>query len=1132
MKKYSLLVIVLVQSIFAFCQEPETPSFEIPDFAPKTPEAAAFLKYGEYPVDLSTGVPNISIPLYTVDLGNYKLPISLNYHASGIKVSQEATWVGLGWNLNAGARVILSVRDGVDENNPSVDIMPDDQVIGDYFDEHPYQFLGGIFNTLNLDRSRVKDVYNFSSPTASGSFYINNFSNPEVVVVFPPDGSFKVELLGTSRTNMGFKITDSSGNIYLFNATKEKSERTMSHGDEYISAWYVDEISTSNNKKILFTYENDGNVNEYSFTEKIDISRNRVTYAPGEFSNMPFTCPEYHYVTEIKPLKKEGSTVTTHAKKIKEILFNESKSRVLFDRVADREDMVENSGASYLKFIKVEQKVGNEFEMQKGFEFLYSYFEATGNQSVSISHKNKRLKLNGVIDLLDGSGHNFVYSDLGMPSKVSKSQDYYGYYNDISNADLIPRVTYINNGVSTIVGNAVRNVNPLTNQAGVLTEIHYPTQGWTKFNYETNQYFGVNKFPNYNLINVDYGSLQGEGTGSVDSEDFDEPIDDGYPNCNSQQANSCIVYHTINFNALNASGSVKFDVVRVGHVANVDVHYKYVRVRIIGNNGNLIYDSLKQRGTAANDSSGSRETITATVPPHFNSGKIILEVYGSVFRIEGFLFQYANDDSAPRNLDAAGLRVSSMENYNHDNVLLLKKGFDYSSLNDANKTSGKLVNDLSTEFTTHLFTNYDYDVCIYDIAIISKMDSQAVYSATSNSRFGIEGNSVVYEYVREYNLDTFTNERNGYSLYQFRTDPDEIPNPALTIQTSWKRGKMLVKEDYKMVGTTPYILRREINDYDEDYSKTAVISGFKMLRNANVNVNPDTDPLAIPFIMACEPFMANSPQFVELVRYNITIPWFYLKSTNVQEYFYNANNTASGSTVNASTYKYSSLHLQLSDKETQNSKGETLLTKYFYPQDTAMSAEPFMSNLITKNVVAKPICIQTFNGTNKLSEQKTIYKDWGNNLILPIRIQAAKGNAALENRLQFMAYDQYGNPLEAQMENGTPVSFIWGYNNSQLIAKIEYATYDVMNNTLIDNAVSQSETGTESGLLNALTALRNSLPNSFVTSFTYYPLIGVRTVTDPKGYSTQYGYDHFGRLTIVKDYDNNVLSENVYHYKP
>src|SRR6218665_1138744 len=190
----------------------------IPDFAPKTPEAAAFLKYGEYPVDLSTGVPGISIPLYSVDIKGFKLPISLDYHASGIKVNQEATWVGLGWNLNAGAQVILSPRDEIDENYPDVDVIPNDDDIIAFFKQHPYRHNDVSMLNTSLDRSRVKDMYVFSSPTANGSFYIDNLKEKKVVTI--PPNAFKVELIGGSRENMRFKITDPQGNVYSLNTTE------------------------------------------------------------------------------------------------------------------------------------------------------------------------------------------------------------------------------------------------------------------------------------------------------------------------------------------------------------------------------------------------------------------------------------------------------------------------------------------------------------------------------------------------------------------------------------------------------------------------------------------------------------------------------------------------------------------------------------------------------------------------------------------------------------------------------------------------------------------------------------------------------------------------------------------------
>ena len=68
----------------------------------RTPEAAAFKKYGEESVNEYTGTADISVPLYTIKCKDIEIPVVLRYDASGIKVEQEASWVGLGWNLTVG----------------------------------------------------------------------------------------------------------------------------------------------------------------------------------------------------------------------------------------------------------------------------------------------------------------------------------------------------------------------------------------------------------------------------------------------------------------------------------------------------------------------------------------------------------------------------------------------------------------------------------------------------------------------------------------------------------------------------------------------------------------------------------------------------------------------------------------------------------------------------------------------------------------------------------------------------------------------------------------------------------------------------------------------------------------------
>src|SRR5438093_9406486 len=82
-----------------------------------SPTVASLGKFGDVPVSLYTGVPDISIPLFTVRGKTLQLPISLRYHAGGIKVEDIGGWAGIGWALEAGGTITRTVRGLVDESS-------------------------------------------------------------------------------------------------------------------------------------------------------------------------------------------------------------------------------------------------------------------------------------------------------------------------------------------------------------------------------------------------------------------------------------------------------------------------------------------------------------------------------------------------------------------------------------------------------------------------------------------------------------------------------------------------------------------------------------------------------------------------------------------------------------------------------------------------------------------------------------------------------------------------------------------------------------------------------------------------------------------------------------------------------
>ncbi|HFK5526819.1 TPA: DUF5977 domain-containing protein [Elizabethkingia anophelis] len=245
--------------------------------------------------------------------------------------------------------------------------------------------------------------------------------------------------------------------------------------------------------------------------------------------------------------------------------------------------------------------------------------------------------------------------------------------------------------------------------------------------------------------------------------------------------------------------------------------------------------------------------------------------------------------------------------------------------------------------------------------------------------------------------------------------------------------------------------------------------------------------------------------------------------------------------------------------------GETKTVKTYYPHDILREKCPIENCIDNSNVggqystykhmidnnIIKPIIITESNSKNKSKLTEHVYKKDNTtaNILKESKIRISLVNqdnfsafpelTYAEDKILFDLYDTKGNLLQYTEKGNKPTVIIWGYNQTQPIAKIEGANYNQVSayvSAIIAASDADNMQGTdqsEQALISALDALRNNsaLTNYQITTYTYNPLIGVTSITPPSGIREIYKYDSANRLESVKDINGNLLKEYQYKYK-
>lgn len=1126
------ITIFLLASTNVNAQQPSQ-SFT-PKIIPPSPNAASIMKFGDIPVSYYTGTPNISAPLYTVEEGELKVPISLSYHPSGIKVAEEASQVGLGWALNAGGLISRNVIGDDDleggryfspNNNIMQNWIPQNLVqvgpvvAGDasvsryYFITHNNQ---NTFLDLKIDPGAVSDyepdMFSFNFPGGSGKFALTR----DKKLIMAEKSDLKITMIegvpgNYAGANISWEIITPDGTKYLFDEKETYYNPESNNAARHVSSWYLKSITSHTGDVINFSYNRitdaknhpQGSISETIFAVTVGkacTSDSEDRPIPVENSTIPFRTPPQY--TETVYLDK--------------ITFSNGYAKFTF---GGRDDLFYDKKLEKLEIFRNGTGGATLF---KTYSLQYSYFEGNLEPRVPATNEgsiSKRLKLISVSE----KGHTgeviipytFTYLEgdnfTNLPAKTSFAIDHWGYYNgNLGNTSLIPTYTnfmststlYQSYGVMT---GSQRNTNPYYIKAFSLKKITYATGGYTEFDFDTHEYDIKKSKENDNSLARNIPSVKLH---------YDFPK----------------IYNTNNKGVYqNFTVDLSNSVVSEGGTSTLLSYTAFCRFTTfipcttytppgnvmieIRNSSNQIVAAHNLFGMNECTGSDNGPCITKVCPNmqglgFSNTLSLTPGVYtcrilgqdGNDYTIAdiqvGFNW-YANLETvAGAKTYAGGLRVKKITDYDGEKQTVKKFDYTLTELDggvNIEKSSGRLM-------TLPQYTYAEDKVCFGD------PDGYNAIYRSSNSIIPL--NASASGSVVGYDKVTVTygeNGENGKSVFYYDNQSDKVNNysfyrpPTISSIPYKGNGALKKKQDFNKDG---FLLKEVENSY---------------YLTAGYNV-PLLSPSTSQYLYALEkrPYGSiNGGSLMYTPLHGFFYPAInrsimYLQSTTERIFdAEDATNTRKVETVTSYTYpnetydvttnSFTKTYLQPTYVTKTNSKGQLVKTEYKYPYDYPTSTYTDMTGL---NIVNPTIEEKTSIGNSQINKKLTNYFKPLNTFYAPENIQTQlTSTSTLVTDVTFNSYDSKGNVTKYTGRDGIANSFeYFGISDAGKVNLVK-------TNTVGEGSVAQT------------------------TTYDYDPLKGVSSVTDPREQKTKYEYDGLGRLLHIRDNDSKLVKSYQYNYQ-
>lgn len=997
----------------------------------KSPEVSAMMKFIEQPVDISTGIPKIDMPVYTIQTGKLTVPISLSYHAGGIKLSERSSVTGLGWSLNAGGVVSHIVKDKTDGSSDFSQILQVDEygspTYGNYYrtvddlgNDVPFGLLLEYWQT----QDKEPDVYNVAAPGLSGVFGLDNSNQ---FVHYTLDTFLIVSGPSNPGTAERLVIKNKQGVTYIFgknfnNLGYKDTTSTSSGGpaSQYSYNWYLSHmISADNSDTISFEY----------------IKRN-VSHVQATGVTYSFQTDLLHPAANVDPETMDPSWGQVSQSVLGECYVSQIKfkgGKVSFEYQFDRLD---SRFQQEPRLSKINIRDVNDTLIQSCDLLNAEYYRRSGGSKIGMSWNGQfeefekwSLKLTGLrMNEFSGSPqyYSFTYDTaVSLPGVGAASQDFWGYYNGRSGNFQVPTHLVDGSGRPRITGTE-READINYMKAGILKEIHYPTGGFTQFEFESNKYI-TNEVISSQIVNsksLTTTAMNGSVCADIGGTTLpSSSVSQTYIVSDTIAVSNQMASINVIFSGFAQQGTapmtctiIKDNVSILSETHNPSTNYKTISMQVPVAKGTEFIVNLNTNG-AQNGLAGSGPC-----------GSPLISV------VISYQYVTTSSQSVPPK-QAGGLRIKSIKNYSDASSLAMEKRYEYSIPDSAN---GQGVGFILIDPYYKNISISDYLGNVTGGGGNRELTSTINISTNTNIELGLNGGiPVYYPRVTEYEYSAggtngktehYFDRPKGYRVY--------LPGPyyrydQMIYFPSWL-SKPSAREirQYESTGSGYSLAKRVENSYS--LIEKDDIRVLKVIGLGPSNTHYIASPAGY--------YLGGNPN--KLWANNLFLPRAKQVLTQTKEVMY-----ANSDSISQTQSLFYNIFGDLSKTVSTNSKGDELATHYTYTGD--LGAGPFQ----TKGIYSIPMLIEsvlnnnrvvggTFNILDDDANVSEIFNfDVTKTKTRTITVSQSTPPADYLSGVKYL-YVPGSKNLAHVNKRGSTQSYIWDYQNSLPVAVVANAMAD------------------------------------------------------------------------------------------